>query len=383
MQGFYKGASSKRKACAVGFLNPDFHGLRGPPNPMIAEPFKFQCVYLHNHLSVITMKKLSFIVIIILLASCNSSQKFPEKMPSDFKIEYHLDGGMVNMNRTVVLQNGECVDKGRIEDGADFEFKIVISKPEELEALYADLKKLKVFEIRGKGNGEVMDRGGESLRFTINGKTYDVDNSQSNFISTEDGPAFDQSIALILKFADSHRIEQPEKTSEEDLVGNEKVDSLSTGKDTEPVVGSDDKLAGSTDENIKVVFPPKMPNDFTIEYNMSGGITGAYRKIVLQYGSSTDEGKKAGEAKYSSSFMNMNLKDFEALYIALYKLDAFSLEYTKNNKVADRGGEMLTYTINNKVYKVSDKDQDYIKSSDKNAFKKSITLVLEYVDTHK
>lgn len=332
--------------------------------------------------------KLLFGVCVLLLASCSMSQKFPEKMPSDFKIEYHLDGGMANMNRTIILQNGECSDKGREDDGPDYDYKISITNPADLETLYSDLKKLKVFTIKGKNKGEVMDRGGESIRFTINGKTYDVNNSQSNFISKEDGPAFDEAIKLILNFAQSHRL--PETVKNEGNQGsntdNNSVDSISVLKDQEPGEGNVDQFAGMDEpfgDDVHNNFPPKMPNDFKIQYDMSGGISGSYRKIILQYGSSTDEGKNAGEAKYSTSFMNMSLKDYEDLYNALYKLNAFSLEYTTNNKVADRGGEMLTFTINGKKYIVSDKDTDYIKSSDKNAFKKSITLVLDYVNKNK
>jgi hypothetical protein len=334
------------------------------------------------------MKKISFVTCLLLLASCSMSQKFPDKMPSDFKIEYHLDGGMANMNRTIILQNGECSDKGREDDGPDYDYKISISNPQELETLYTDLKKLKVFTIKAENKGDVVDRGGESIRFTIGGKIYDVNNSQSNFISKEDAPAFNNAVKLILTFAESHRLPEIIKTEkdEETNTGNNAVDSTSVVKDQAPTGGNIGNLGQTeqpTDDKIHGNFPPKMPNDFRIEYNMSAGISGGYRKVTLQYGSSTDEGKKAGESKYSNSFMNMNLKDYEALYNELYKLKAFELEYTTNNKVADRGGEMLTFTINGKSYKVSDKDTDYIKASDKAAFKKSITLVLEYVDKTK
>jgi hypothetical protein len=330
------------------------------------------------------MKKLSFITCLLFLAGCSVSQKFPDKMPDDFKVEYHLVGGMANMYRTVVLQKGEGSDKGREDDGPDYDYKLDMSNSADLEKLYTDLKQLKVFTIKGQNKGDVMDRGGESIQFTINGKTYDVDNSQSNFISKEDGPAFDNGIKLILDFASTHRLPQTQDvnngTSNDQT---DKVDSLSTGMDPQLVGSSNDDNLGTKDESLNMVFPPKMPNDFKIVYDMSGGITGAYRKIVLQYGSCSDEGKKAGESKYSNSFMNMNLKDFEALYNELYKLKAFELEYTTNNKVADRGGEKLVFTINGREYTASDKDTDYIKSSDKNAFKKSITLVLEYVDQRK
>jgi len=334
------------------------------------------------------MKKLSFFTCLLLIAGCSMSQKFPEKMPSDFKIEYHLDDGMANMNRTIVLQNGECTDKGRKDGGADYDYKMSIPNAGELETLYADLKKLKVFRIIGKNKGQVMDRGGEKINFTIGGKTYDVNNSQSNFISKEDGPAFDEAIKLILGFAESHRLPEIVKTEEEEGSNDvyNQTDTASLVKKPQVVGGSNtDKLSVDNDAinaDLHSGIPPKMPNDFKIMYDMSGGISGTYRKIILQYGSSTEEGKMAGESKYSNSFMNMALKDYETLYNDLYKLKAFELEYTKNNKVADRGGEKLTFTINGREYTVSDKDTDYIKASDKAAFKKCIGLVLTYVDAH-
>src|SRR5688572_4320660 len=96
-----------------------------------------------------TMKKLLFIGSLFVLIGC-STQKFPETMPKDFKVEYHLDGGMVNINRTIVLQNGECTDKGRPEDGEDYNYKVSIGKTEDLEKLYADLKKINAFSLKSK-----------------------------------------------------------------------------------------------------------------------------------------------------------------------------------------------------------------------------------------
>ena len=64
----------------------------------------------------------------------------------------------------------------------------------------------------------------------------------------------------------------------------------------------------------------------------------------------------------------------------MYKVNAFSLKYTTNEKIADRGGESIKYTINKIDYVVSDKDNNYIKPGDKNAFKKAITLILAFVD---
>lgn len=335
------------------------------------------------------MKLFYLFLLIPFTTACGSNKRFPEKMPADFKIEYHLDGGMINMNRTIILQNGVCSDKGRADDGPDYEHTFTITDITELEGLYADLKKLNAFSIKYKSKGEVMDRGGESIRFTINGKDYNVDNSQSNFISKEDGPAFSKAIGLIIAFAEKHRepaitkgsgYSDPEKLDE-----NKDIDSAIVNKPTvegglnQDNIVSDEALLLEKNTGI----PPKMPNDFKLTYEMSAGISGGYRKILLQYGSSTDEGKNAGEAKFSKTWINKDLKDFEGLYNDLYKINAFLLKYTTKGTVADRGGEMVKFTINKKEFVVSDKDSDYIKSSDKAAFKKTIGLILAYVDTHK
>src|SRR5690349_6078322 len=150
------------------------------------------------------MKKFSLVAFLCLLLSC-AGQKFPEKMPDDFKIEYHLDGGKVNVNRTIVLQKGECYDKGRNDKGEDFEYEVDIDKPEDLEKLYIDLKRLNAFALKSNNQGEVMDRGGESIKYTVNGKTYEVSNSQNMFIDKKDLEAFNASLNAILSFADMHR----------------------------------------------------------------------------------------------------------------------------------------------------------------------------------
>jgi hypothetical protein len=334
--------------------------------------------------------KFAYLFLLIPLATtCGSNKKFPEKMPADFKVEYHLDGGMINMNRTIVLNNGECSDKGREDGGSDYAYTFTLGDVKELELLYTDLKKLNAFALQSKDQGQVNDRGGESVTYTINGKTYSVSNSQSNFIAKEDAAAFSSSLALIIGFAEKHRTTGSLKDSihpqEENLT--EQKDSNRTQEMNQPVGGSnapqtslgmDDALLLEKNTGI----PAKMPNDFKLTYEMSGGITGAYRTILLQYGSSTDEGKKNGESKYSKAFMNKNLKDFENLYKELYKINAFLLKYTSKGNGADRGGESIKFTINKKEFVVSDKDNNYIKSSDKAAFKKAVSLILTYVDTH-
>jgi hypothetical protein len=347
-------------------------------------------VYIYAALNDSLFMKFAYLLLLIPMATtCGSNKKFPEKMPADFKVEYHLDGGMANMNRTIVLKNGECIDEGREDGGADYAYKFTLTDTKELESLYADLKKLNAFALESKDQGTINDRGGESVTYTLNGKTYSVNNSQSHFIAKEHAEAFGSSLALIIGFAQKYRTTGllEESMNPEDKNLTENIDTTSTQEMSPPVVGSNaPQTSLGSDEALLVEkntgIPAKMPNDFKLKYEMSGGITGAYRTILLQYGSSTDEGKNAGESKYSKAFMNKSLKDFENLYNDLYKINAFLLKYTSKGNVADRGGESIKFTINKKEFVVSDKDNNFIKSSDKAAFKKAVALILGYVDTH-
>jgi hypothetical protein len=328
------------------------------------------------------MNKLAFIASLFLLIGC-SGQKFPEKMPDDFKVEYHLDGGMVNMNRTIILQKGECTDKGRPDDGEDYNYQVTVDKTEDLEKLYAELKKINAFSLKSRDGGEVMDRGGEYIIYTINGKTYKVDDHQSMFIVKKDAEAFNQSLNFIISFAEMHR--EPELVKGSEKSENNSAPGDQGGSTNENEKGSVGQESIAADEDIikDKNIPTKMPEDFKIKYEMAGGISGSYRIINLQYGTSTDENKPTGGSKTNQSWINKSLKNFEGLYNELYKLNAFSLKYTTKGTVNDRGGEKLTFTINKKDYVVSDKDSDYLNSADKTAFKKSIALILEYVENSK
>lgn len=324
-------------------------------------------------------------IVILSLQSCQPS--FPEKVPDDFKIEYTLDGGMVNTGRGITIQNGICIDEGRNE-GVEYKYEWKIEEVKELETLYAELKKLNAFSLKSKNGGEVYDRGGESIRYTINGKSFIVSNSQSNFIYKVHAEAFNKSIALILTFAELHRKPVIVNGESDDIDSNstiiEKTNNTETVSVNKPsmsasVVGGDK----SEESDAFTGIPPKMSNDFKIKYEMSAGISGAYRVIQLQYGSCSDEGKKAGEAKFSDSWINKDINAYQSLYADLYKINAFTLGYTTKGNTADRGGETLEFTINKTIYTVSDKDNNYIKPGDKNNFKKAVALILAFTDSSK
>lgn len=335
------------------------------------------------------MRFISLSLFIALTNSCsfNKNKSIPNKMPADFKIEYHYDGGMTNEHRNITLQMGECADEGRYNED-DFEYKFTITDTNELVDLYNNLKKLNAFNLKYKDRGHVDDRGGASIRYRINGKDYKVSDSQSNFIDKADADAFNKSIELIVWFAESHRkpkMAESSPTEEGSGIVIEKTDTTET-----VVVYKNDIPESKQDDNMSKTraleldeytgISAKMPNDFKIKYEMSGGIAGEYRTITIQFGSSTDEGKKSGESKYSKSWINKDLKEYEILYNALYKLNAFTLKYTTNDKVADRGGESIKFTISKKEYVVSDKDNNYLKPGDKPAFKKAVALILAYSD---
>ena len=317
------------------------------------------------------MRALLFLLPMLLNTSCGLNRKFPEKIPADFQIVYHLDGGMRNVNRTITLQMGECSDAGRSETDGDYNYTWNIADIQELQNLYQELRKLGAFSIRSTQRGKVYDRGGERVQYTINRKSYDVNDSQSHFISEKDGPNFNAAIELIVSFAQNHR---PAITNK--IASSSNADTITT---EHPDIQNNSDNSMSNTKGI----PAKMPGDFKIEYEMNGGFAGTYRFITLQFGSCNDRNKAVGAAETKKNWINKDLKKFEELYNQLYKLNAFTLQYTTKGQVADRGGESLKFTIDKKEYTVSDLNSDYIKSSDKQAFKNAIQLVLTYADSGK
>ncbi len=421
------------------------------------------------------MKFIPLIFLAILANTCNST-RFPEKMPDDFKIEYHLDGGMINTSRTITLQKGKCSDHGR-DEGVPYEYEWENKDIPALEVLYNDLKMLNAFTLKSKNAGHVDDRGGESIQFTMNGKDYEVSDSQSNFITKKDAPAFNKAIELILAYTSSHRVMKayssddfPEKmpddfTIEYQYAGGEdgrtlfltkvncsdqgvfnktgfeyswkntslpEFENLYTelrklnafGLQTEEYANEGDKVEESIqytingktyavsnrgnrfitkqdlpafNESVKLIadyalvhsrtstnstsaFPEKMPADFKIEYEWAAGMTGDNQTIVLQLGDCRDEGNKINEDAHSFRWVNKDKPGFENLYNELNKLNAFIIKYTEKEKVYDRGGESLRFTIDGKVYMVSNSGKCFIDQADQAAFKKAVGLVLTYAN---
>ena len=125
-------------------------------------------------------------------------------MPDDFKIEYHLDGGMVDEYRNITLQKIACNDEGKEDGGKKYSYQWTNKSIEDFENLYSELYKLNTFTIPYTSGESPSDRGGETLRFTINNNEYKVYNSQGDFINQENVPIFNKSVELILGFANKN-----------------------------------------------------------------------------------------------------------------------------------------------------------------------------------
>ncbi len=315
----------------------------------------------------------------LVFQSCNQVS-FPEKAPADFKIQYTLSDGNVEDDRTIIIQMGECSDKGR-HKGENFLFTWNQTDLNELQNLYTELKKIHAFTLESKDVASSDNRRIENIRYVLNKKDYTVGEDKSKVVKLEYERNFHLSIELITKFSESHRM-AIEPTAEKD--SNLAPTDMGTHVANTPMIvkKSSDNM-GESDESVtnqSTTIPAKMSKDFKIMYEMSGGISGTYRNLLIQFGSCTDEGKRSGEAKYSNTWINKDIKEYEELYNQLYKIDAFTLSYTTKETVNDRGGERIMFTINKTQYQVSDKDNDYIKPGDKNAFKKAVGFILAFAD---
>ncbi len=273
---------------------------------------------------------------VLLLLSCNSSYKsIPAAMPADFKIEYHYDGGMMNTSRTIIIQSGACSDKGT-DEGTPYEYEWNNEDLPGLENLYTELKKLKAFTLKSKNEGEVYDRGGESMRFTINKKDYNVSDSQSNFIIKSDAEEFNKAIELILAYTKAHRIKKTYSMKD---------------------------------------FPEKMPDDFTIEYVYNAG--DGDRTVYLTKTNCIDQGLLDQKA-FNYAWKNTTMPEFETLYSELRKLNAFGLQSEEFANEGDKIDERIKYSVNGKYYAVSNWGNHFITQQDKPSFTESVQLILSY-----
>lgn len=124
----------------------------------------------------------------------------PAVMPSDFSVQYHYDGGMRNVNRTIHITVTGGSDEGRPDQGKDYKHAWTKPSTADLTKLYSALRKISAFTLQSSDKGHVHDRGGESITYVLNGKTFSVSDAQSNFILAKDRAAFEESIKLILEY---------------------------------------------------------------------------------------------------------------------------------------------------------------------------------------
>lgn len=301
-------------------------------------------------------KRLFIIITILFTVSCGIRQ-FPKSMPDDFKVEYHMDGGMVNEYTKIILQFGECIYEGRKND-SDFKQVIMVTDKADMESLYVSLKNINAFNLQFRTEKEVYDRGGESILYTINGKQYKVSNSGLDFIDKKDAGAFGKSIFLIKDFMDTFKDKYNKNDILTDTVKPEIIDSTIIEGDQPPGSG--------------------MPSDFTIQYDYEAGMTGDHQTIILKLGNCSDEGNKIGEEFHSKKWRNTDQQGFEKLYQDLEKLHAFDIKFVEKGQVYDRGGENLTYTMNGKKYPIKNAGNCFIEPSHQDAFKNSVKLILDY-----
>lgn len=298
----------------------------------------------------------TFNLLTIGMLSCGNSY-FPSNMPADFKIEYQNDGGMINEHRTIVLQVGECKDEGRKND-SDFTETFILTDKADMESLYAALRNIHAFTLKFRTENDVHDRGGESLKYTINGKSYEVRNSGLDFIDKKDVDAFGKSVFLVLDFTSTFKKKYLINPDRNDTVKVETIDSTIIENNVEPA--------------------SELPKDFTIQYEYEAGMTGDHQTILLKLGNCSIEGNKLGESFQSKKWKNTDATGFEQLYLDLKKLNAFSLSYTEKGQVYDRGGENLLFTMNGTKKQVKNAGNCFIDSKDADAFKKAVKLILDY-----
>jgi hypothetical protein len=138
------------------------------------------------------MNRLTFIVVFFLIGYCSScsnggsitggtdNDSSLPKNPSKLTVNWSEGGGMLNRSEHIYISF----------DSAAWVFdrynnETVISwKPEKkvIDDLYEVFRSNKIDKIKSTSEGQVFDRGGISINIEIDEKSYEIDNSGSNFI---------------------------------------------------------------------------------------------------------------------------------------------------------------------------------------------------------
>lgn len=129
--------------------------------------------------------------LIVLLAcitlSCQAQHKpvnaLPATMPADFKLYYHVDGGMRYYSESLLIGADSCVYD--LNDGGKQTHRVFKMDKPALDALYTMLKQNRYDEIDYHTEGKVYDRGGIniSVSWDKGGKQINVSDAQMSFVS--------------------------------------------------------------------------------------------------------------------------------------------------------------------------------------------------------
>lgn len=123
-----------------------------------------------------------------------------------------------------------------------------------------------------------------------------------------------------------------------------------------------------------VAFPKEMPDDFSIHYSFSGGMSPTYKTILLRVGESQCGFRMNFDDPPTEYTFTLSKEELNVLYNELNTIHAFTLK-SKKTKVYDRGGESIGYTISNKNYNVSNSGMNFIIGPHSKTFTKSVLLI--------
>lgn len=110
--------------------------------------------------------KMKYVLLIlgIFFLGCRSSgqkNKFPEKIPTDFSLAYHVDGGMRYYSEDLFISKESC--SYVIDDGGRKTTKKFMLSAAEMDAMYDILKNNRTDQIKSRTEDNVYDRGGISI----------------------------------------------------------------------------------------------------------------------------------------------------------------------------------------------------------------------------
>ena len=140
---------------------------------------------LTQHLSPKTIMKTIILFFLASSIGCNMQGQdsgLPNQRPSDLKLYFHFDGGMVYHFEDITISADSCLlminDHGK---KLEKRFKLT---SKEMDDLYAILTKNRFGHIRHRTESGVYDRGGESiqLEWDKGQQRIGVSNAQTSFV---------------------------------------------------------------------------------------------------------------------------------------------------------------------------------------------------------